>query len=126
MTPEARVKKVLIVDDEHDVRLMLRSMFATQGWEVHEAASGDEALERDPATFDAIVLDQRMPGANGDEVGLEFRRRGYGGPIVFFSAYISGDLEDRLVNEVNADLRIVSKTDFPRLREVVGVLTATA
>ena len=119
------MQRVLIVDDEQDVRLLLRSLFVTHGWDVVEAGSGTEALELDPSEFDAIILDQRMPGANGDEVGLEYRRRGFGGPIVYFSAYVSGDLEQRLIKDVNADLRIVSKTDFSQLRKVVSILTAS-
>ena len=62
-------KCVLIVDDEPNVRLMLRTALESSGYRVVEAADGIEALEhlRD-AAFDLVLLDLQMPedGRHGD------------------------------------------------------------
>jgi CheY-like chemotaxis protein len=61
--------RVLVVDDEADVRLLLRLQLERHGHRVTgEAADGDEALEAcrlDPP--DAVILDLLMPGMNGFE-----------------------------------------------------------
>lgn len=63
-------KRVLIVDDEEDVRLVWTAVAQESGLEVTEAADGRAALdilERDPA-FDLIILDVIMPRLDGYEV----------------------------------------------------------
>ncbi len=65
--PEMRMKsqKVLIVDDEAQMRRVLRVSLSAQGYEVVEAASGEEALRRVPEHFDCILLDLNLPGLDG-------------------------------------------------------------
>jgi DNA-binding NtrC family response regulator len=58
--------RILVVDDERNLRLMLRQMLELAGHEVDDAASGEEAVEslrRRPA--DAVFLDVRLPGMDG-------------------------------------------------------------
>jgi DNA-binding response OmpR family regulator len=66
--------KVLVVDDDPSIRLLLRTVFELDGWEVHEAADGDAglaaALEVAP---DGVVLDVMMPGKDGFQVLQELR-----------------------------------------------------
>lgn len=59
--------RVLIVDDEPDLRLVLRMSFEEHGFEVVEAADGSEALVHYDGA-DAMVLDLRLPGIDGYEV----------------------------------------------------------
>jgi len=61
--------RVLIVDDEPDVRLLLRAQLETAGHEVTgEAADGAEAIERcDDSQPDVVILDLLMPRVNGFE-----------------------------------------------------------
>jgi len=68
-------KKVLIVDDENDARLLWSAVATDSGLEVVEATDGREALDilrRDPA-FDLVVLDVMMPFADGYEVVKQMR-----------------------------------------------------
>ena len=80
--------RVLIVDDEDDVRLLLRLQLEKRGWEVSgEAADGAAALESCKASPpDAVVLDLLMPGVNGFETipMLQAERPGIG--IVAYTA----------------------------------------
>ncbi len=86
---------VLIVDDEPDVRMLLRLAFQARGWTVDEVADGQEALSRCalPPAPAVVVLDQRMPGLSGLAVARQLLGEGFPGQIVLHSAYLSPDLE---------------------------------
>ncbi|HKD05112.1 MAG TPA: response regulator transcription factor [Bryobacteraceae bacterium] len=66
--------KILIVDDEPQIRRVLRSALAKQNYFVADASSGEEALEkvRDDR-YDLIVLDRNMPGIGGLEACHQIR-----------------------------------------------------
>jgi CheY-like chemotaxis protein len=60
---------ILVVDDEPDVRLLIRIILEREGHEVNEAADGEEAMElAERVDPDVILLDIRMPGVDGWEV----------------------------------------------------------
>lgn len=60
--------KILVVDDEPQIRRIMRSTLTAQGYEVHDARSGEEALEAvREERFDLILLDVNMPGMGGLE-----------------------------------------------------------
>ncbi len=61
-------KKVLIVDDEEDVRLFLADFISERDFVVDTAASGEQALERfDRQPYDIVLLDIMMTGMDGLE-----------------------------------------------------------
>jgi two-component system KDP operon response regulator KdpE len=69
--------KVLIVDDEPQIRRVLRTTLTSQGYTVAEAKSGDEALEQiREERPDLILLDVNMPGRSGLETCREIRSSG--------------------------------------------------
>lgn len=66
--------KILIVDDEPQIRRVLRTTLTSQGYTVAEAKNGDEALEQiREERPDLILLDVNMPGRSGLEVCHEIR-----------------------------------------------------
>ena len=76
--PERGVKRqtprVLIVDDEEDVRSLCRCVLETNAIHCDEAADGLEALERCASLgYDLVLLDVAMPGLNGQEVCRRLR-----------------------------------------------------
>jgi CheY-like chemotaxis protein len=80
---------VLVADDEPSVRLLLRVNLSMSGFEVVEAADGEEALARArDGRFDLFVLDVMMPGLSGLEVAARLRSEAEtsGVPFVFISA----------------------------------------
>ncbi len=85
--------RVLLVDDEENLRLALRTHLRKQGWDVVAAASVDEALavmERDPAQY--VVTDVRMPGGrSGMDLLAELRKRWPAAVVLVMSAYGSHD-----------------------------------
>jgi len=114
--------RILVVDDEHDIREFLIMALDIEGWEVRTAASGSEALAVLPEFApDVIVLDQMMPGLRGTDVARHVRGQGYAGPIVLFSGVISAQVEDEL-----ADLGItpVSKPDNDALLRILHAFAA--
>ena len=82
--PELRV---LIVDDEPDIRATVSAMLEIEGYHVDEAANGADALHAIEARPpDLILLDMRMPVLDGWGFASELRRRGHGTPIVVMTA----------------------------------------
>jgi CheY-like chemotaxis protein len=63
------MQSMLIVDDQPDLRMLLRFTFADSGFEVREAADGEAALAAcREAMPDVVLLDVMMPGIDGFEV----------------------------------------------------------
>ncbi len=66
---------ILVVDDEPQIRRVLRSTLSARGYVITEAKTGEEALEwmrKEPP--DLILLDMNMPGIGGIEACREIRR----------------------------------------------------
>lgn len=62
-------KRLLIVDDEADLRDLLSQILVSEGYEIDTAADGDEAIEMlGRGRYDAVLLDIMMPKRNGFEV----------------------------------------------------------
>ena len=79
--------RVLVVDDEPDIRATVSAMLEIEGHAVREAANGALALlaveEEEP---DLVLLDMRMPVLDGWGFAAELRRRGHRVPIVVRTA----------------------------------------
>jgi len=88
------VARILVVDDENNIRLMIRLALRADGHEVETAADGTEALEKfgDGGAWDLVLLDQRMPGLEGLEVLREMRRRSPAARVVMVTAFGTVDL----------------------------------
>jgi DNA-binding response OmpR family regulator len=87
-------KRVLIIDDEENIRQMTRLALETAGYEVGEAASGLEAfaiIGGDDA-WDAVLLDQKMPGMVGTEVLRRIKVMLPSVQVIMMTAYASVEL----------------------------------
>ena len=87
------MKRVLVVDDEENIRLVLRTLLRRNGYEVEAAATAEEALEL-LAGFgpDVVLTDVRMPKMSGLELLAELRTRGSQATVIVMSAYGSVEL----------------------------------
>lgn len=86
-------KKILIVDDERNIRTTLKMCLSGEGYEIETAVNGEDGLEKaEKDKYDLIFLDIKMPGMNGMEVLEELRKRGNKTNIVIMTAY--GTIED--------------------------------
>lgn len=67
--------KILVVDDDPQIRRVMRVTLTGQGYEVDDALSGDLALEKlRDSRFDLVLLDMNMPGMGGLDTCREIRR----------------------------------------------------
>ena len=82
------MNRIMVVDDEESIRLMLRRVLSSTQYEVHEAANGLEALNRiKKETYSAILLDLKMPQINGLQVIKKMREMDINTPTIMMSAY---------------------------------------
>jgi len=88
-TEKAAQRHILVVDDDRLVLAALAEGLRTAGYRVTSVASGEDALGITD-TPDLALLDVRMPGMSGIELGRKLREQG-GVPFLFLSAY--GDQE---------------------------------
>jgi DNA-binding response OmpR family regulator len=78
--------RVLLVDDEPAVRLTVAKQLHRRGWRVDKVMDGDEALSASSnVAYDAVILDQRLPGRSGIEVAAELAPDV---PVVLFTAHL--------------------------------------
>jgi DNA-binding NarL/FixJ family response regulator len=91
--------KTLIVDDDEDMRLLLRIMInaSNRGLQVvGQAASGEEALVlRRDLDLDVIVLDQQMPGLTGIQTAERLLAQDPDIRIVLYSAFLDSDVREQ-------------------------------
>ena len=77
--------RILVADDERNIRRTLRMVLEGEGAEVLEAASGEETLALLDATtppVEVLVIDVRMPGMSGLQVLEQLAARGGGRPSI--------------------------------------------
>jgi DNA-binding response OmpR family regulator len=113
-------KCVLIVDDEPNVRLMLRTTLESAGYRVLEAADGAGAIAqvRD-ASCDLVLLDLRMPKVDGMETLARLREGGSAAPVVMLTAH--GSIPDAVAAMKLGAIDFLTKPITPReLRAVVA------
>jgi CheY-like chemotaxis protein len=102
-------KRILIVDDEEMVRMVMRMVLTSAGFEVSEAPDGEDALRQlaqPGSSFDLVLLDQNMPKMNGRETLARMRREMPAPKVVLLSGVVSGDLEQAVAD---AGVRLLSK-----------------
>ncbi len=82
--------RILIVDDEANLRLLYRKELEEEGHEVVEAATAEEGIHAfERSAPDIVVLDIRMPGMNGLEAMARILDRDRRIPIILHTAYDS-------------------------------------
>ncbi len=85
------MSRILVADDEDDIRLLIKILLARSGFDILEAADGQEAVDIAAAELpDLIVLDIRMPRMTGIEAleALRTFEPTSGIPVLLVSAYV--------------------------------------
>lgn len=111
---------VLIVDDEPNVRLMLRTTLESAGYAVDQAEDGAAALEHLAArTYDLVLLDLKTPQLDGIASLRQLRERGDLSPVVVLTAH--GSVPDAVEAMKLGAIDFLSKPTTPaRLRQVAA------
>ncbi len=101
-------QRILIIDDEDNIRRVIRLALEAAGYEVGEASDGPHGLEayNDGSTWDAVLLDQKMPGMDGLETLRRIKERRPDARVVMVTAFASIELA--------VDAMKLGATDFIR------------
>ena len=130
--PPAGSGRVLLADDEEDVRGVVHAMLETLGYEVIEARDGVEAVEifrRRAAEIDLVILDLAMPRMTGEAALGQMRRIAPAVPAILVSGY---DESGRIREIVAAGFGGFLQKPFRRqdlgkkVRELLGVSGSSA
>lgn len=78
-------EKILIVDDEKDIRMLIKACLKNEGYVVEEAENGAKAMEIFDDTFSLVLLDMMMPEKDGVTTCLEIRQKSKV-PVIFLTA----------------------------------------
>ncbi|MDP1643612.1 MAG: response regulator, partial [Phenylobacterium sp.] len=96
--------RILFVEDEDAVRGVAARLLRARGYEVIEAASGEEALELcelHAGQIDLMISDVVMPGMQGPDLLKQARQYLAGAPVMFISGYAEAEFSNLLEGEAN-------------------------
>jgi DNA-binding NtrC family response regulator len=116
--------KILIVDDEKNIRMTLRQCFSSDSYQLSEAVDGDEALKKlINNEFDLVLLDIRMPGLTGLEVLEKMREKSINTDVIIMTAY--GSVEKAVEAMKLGAIDFIGKPFTPEeIREIVSEVLA--
>ena len=115
--------RILVVEDEADLNLLIRKVLTRAGYTVDGCHDGEEAqLHLLGAEYDAILLDVMMPKKDGYTLVRELRERGSDTPVLFLTARDS--VADRVKGlDLGADDYLVKPFDFDELLARIRAMT---
>ena len=115
--------RVLVVEDEQDLNLLLRKVLTKAGYTVDGCLDGeDAALHLMGAAYDAVILDVMMPKKDGYTLVREMRAQGLNTPVLFLTARDS--LADRVKGlDLGADDYLIKPFDFDELLARIRAMT---
>jgi DNA-binding response OmpR family regulator len=90
----SKMSRILLVEDNELLRGMLADVLTNSGFEIIEAATGDQALDviRDQESLDALITDIQLgSGPDGWDVALAFREANAGKPVIYASGTKPGE-----------------------------------
>lgn len=83
-------QKILVVDNSPEYRLLLEQVVVGMGYVARVTDRATEAwrmLQKD--VFDLVLMDVKMPAVHGDQFLKYIRNKGYGGPVIAISGYLT-------------------------------------
>ena len=115
--------RILVVEDERDLNLLLQKVLKKAGYTVDGCYDGEEAqLHLLGAEYDAILLDVMMPKKDGYTLIRELREQGMDTPVLFLTARDSvGDRVKGL--DLGADDYLIKPFDFDELLARIRAMT---
>jgi CheY-like chemotaxis protein len=111
------MKKILVVDDEENIRRLYKEELEEMGYEVATAPDGAQALTAmGAAKFDLITLDMRMKGMDGIETLRKMKEQDSAIPVIISTAYEEYKHD---FGSWASDAYIVKSADTAALRDAV-------
>ncbi|MBN1362468.1 MAG: response regulator [Sedimentisphaerales bacterium] len=119
-------QRVLIVDDEMNLRRTLAEILHDEGFEVTTAATGEEAVRLcAESRFEVVLMDVRMPGMDGVEAFRRIRRHQERTRVILMSAFSGEDLKETALDE-GAVAFLSKPLDLDQVVSLVGETNDTA
>ena len=128
--------RVIIIDDEEDIRIVLKEIFVREGFDVAVASDGAEGLDLIRETgADLVITDIIMPGRDGVEIAYDIRMEfpktkiivisggGNTGPLEYEPAAISTSSYLASAEAIGADMTMTKPFDRKELVKAVRELT---
>jgi two-component system, response regulator, stage 0 sporulation protein F len=111
--------KILIVDDQYGIRILLNEVFQKEGYTTYQAANGMQALEivrkHRP---DLVLLDMKIPGMDGIEILKRLKEIDQDIKVIIMTAYGELDMIQE-TKELGAIMHFAKPFDIDDLREAV-------
>ena len=113
-------KKILIVDDQFGIRVLLQEVLQREGYAIFQAPNGPSALElvrtENP---DLVLLDMKIPGMDGLEILRNIRKLELDTKVIMMTAYGELDLIQEAM-EMGALAHFTKPFDIDELRQAVN------
>lgn len=112
----ANLKKILLVDDDEDLREALaEQLVSTEDFDVFEAGTGAEGIEKvKEGIYDLVILDVGLPDTDGRELCKKMRKQGVKCPILMLTGH-DGDADTILGLDAGANDYVTKPFKFPVL-----------
>lgn len=116
--------RVMVVDDEPDVRKLVRLALTKGGYQVLEAEDGEKAIQtintgENRLMLDVIICDIRMPRINGMEAIAYFRKEYPRVPLIVLTGFPDTEMAMSLIRQGVADY-LVKPVEGDKLRDAVA------
>lgn len=113
-------KKVLVVDDQNGIRVLLMEVFGNEGYDMFQAANGKIALEIvKQQSPDLMLLDMKIPGMDGLDILKHVKQIDPGVKVIMMTAYGELDLIKE-ATDYGALMHFTKPFDIDELRDAVN------
>ena len=111
--------KILIVDDQFGIRILLNEVFQKEGYKTFQAANGNQALEIvTRESPDLVLLDTKIPGMDGIEILKRMKKLNQDIRVIIMTAYGELDMIQE-AKDLGALTHFAKPFDIDDLREAV-------
>jgi len=118
--------KILVIDDQLGMRMLLQQMLTEAGYQAETAPDGKSGLEKaNWVRPELILVDMKMPGMTGLEFVERLRSGGMSPPVVLMTAYDDSELLER-ARKAGVDRWLIKPFNINELLELVANLVVRA
>ncbi|MFS0783884.1 response regulator [Bacillus sp. 1P06AnD] len=112
-------EKILIVDDQYGIRVLLNEVFQKEGYQTYQAANGVQALEIvEKDAPDLVLLDMKIPGMDGIEILKRMKAKDQGIAVIIMTAYGELDMIQK-AKDLGAITHFAKPFDIDDIRQAV-------
>lgn len=117
-------KKILIVDDQYGIRILLNEVFQKAGYQTFQAANGVQALAiLDEEGPDIVLLDMKIPGMDGIEILKRMKAKVPDIKVIIMTAYGELDMIQE-AKDLGATTHFAKPFDIDEIRDAVDNMLA--